>query len=207
MTILHGKDRRRITVGRYPAISLSQARAEAKRLLAEITLGMDRPPAISFGEALKRFLTAHCRQRNKPATAKETERLLRKKFLPKLRRYVLDEITTHHITSIVDRLLPMPSEACHAFTAVRTIFRWCTRRRYIPHSISEGLQLPAKPDSKDHVLSDQELVYVIRAVSCGVCLLHVSQPIHSALSSFSSSIPQWVTMSQKLSLSKTTQSA
>ena len=36
---IHGKERRKITLGRYPTMSLAHARSEAKRLLAEKTLG------------------------------------------------------------------------------------------------------------------------------------------------------------------------
>jgi hypothetical protein len=36
--VQHGADRRLITIGRYPIISLADAREEAKRLLAEMTL-------------------------------------------------------------------------------------------------------------------------------------------------------------------------
>lgn len=37
--VQHGPDRQLITIGRYPIISLAEARAEAKRVLAERTLG------------------------------------------------------------------------------------------------------------------------------------------------------------------------
>ena len=39
MTFILKKDNRRISIGRFPIISLAQARTEAKRLLAEHTLG------------------------------------------------------------------------------------------------------------------------------------------------------------------------
>ena len=42
--VLTGSGRRR-TIGRYLIISLSEARTEAKRILAEITLGKTRPKA------------------------------------------------------------------------------------------------------------------------------------------------------------------
>ena len=41
-----------ITIGRFPTISLSQARTEAKRLLAEFTLGKVRPQSITYTEAV-----------------------------------------------------------------------------------------------------------------------------------------------------------
>ena len=41
--VQHGPDRRLVTIGRFPVVSLADARAEAKRVLAELTLGKHRP--------------------------------------------------------------------------------------------------------------------------------------------------------------------
>ncbi|MGO9006487.1 MAG: hypothetical protein ACLQIQ_15315 [Beijerinckiaceae bacterium] len=41
--VQHGADRQLTTIGRYPVISLSEARTEAKHSLAERTLGKLRP--------------------------------------------------------------------------------------------------------------------------------------------------------------------
>jgi Arm DNA-binding domain len=51
------------TIGRFPTISLSQARTEAKRLLAEFTLGKVRPQSITYSEAVKLFLDEKTRAR------------------------------------------------------------------------------------------------------------------------------------------------
>ena len=61
------------------------------------------------------------------------------------------------ILRITDGMLSTPSEANHAFTAARTMFRWATTRRYIPHSPMEGLKLPAKARPRSRVLTPQEL--------------------------------------------------
>ena len=55
-TFLLKRDNRRITLGRYPIISLADAREEAKRLLAEFTLGRIRPQSLPYSEAVKLFL-------------------------------------------------------------------------------------------------------------------------------------------------------
>ena len=64
--IVHGANRRRTSMGRYPVIKLSEARIEAKRLLAEFTLGKTKPVSITFEAAQIRFLEA-CRQKNRPS--------------------------------------------------------------------------------------------------------------------------------------------
>jgi Arm DNA-binding domain len=52
-----------ITIGRFPTISLAQARTEAKRLLAEFTLGKVRPQSITYAEAVKLFLEEKAKAR------------------------------------------------------------------------------------------------------------------------------------------------
>ena len=69
--VMYGEKRRLKTLGRYPDFSLSDARKEARRFLAEAD---DLPEAngpipIPFEEAKRRFL-AHCEGRNKERTVK-----------------------------------------------------------------------------------------------------------------------------------------
>ncbi len=56
--LVYGANRRRTSIGRFPAINLSDARTEAKRLIAEHTLGRTRPRAVRFGEAMGRCLSS-----------------------------------------------------------------------------------------------------------------------------------------------------
>jgi integrase len=158
--LMHGKSRQLTTLGRYGIISLAQARAKAKEILAERTLGNHRAPTITFEEAYELFKTSHCAQK-KNRTAKSYQRIIEKHFLPKLRLERLEEISTHVLAGITDKLLPTPSELAHAQAVSRTLFRWAVRRRYLRHNPLEGLQL-AKPVARDRVLSEEELAGVYR---------------------------------------------
>jgi hypothetical protein len=97
----HGAQGTRITIGKYPTIGLSTARQRARELGAEITLGKHRPKSLSFGEALDLFIENHLKAKNRPSTAAETERLLRKP-LPKFGNRALSEITTAEIAAFLD---------------------------------------------------------------------------------------------------------
>src|SRR5262249_6777850 len=55
----------RQAIGRYPLLSLSQARTEAKRLLAERTLGKIRPQSITYPQAVKLFIEEKRKNRRK----------------------------------------------------------------------------------------------------------------------------------------------
>src|ERR1700722_11053299 len=72
--VQHGADRRLITIGRYPVITLADARTEAKRILAELTLGRHRPRTVRWDEALERYLAA-CEEKNRKRTVHAYKRL------------------------------------------------------------------------------------------------------------------------------------
>lgn len=162
--VICGAARERITIGRYPIISLAQARGEAKRILAERTLGAKRPNHVKFETALHEFGIQHCDRKNRASTAKETKRVLAKHFLPPFRRKYLEEITDADIGKIIEGMAHTPSGANHAFTAARTFFRWVAKppRRYIPYSPMAGMSLPFTPVKRKRVLTDRELIAIWR---------------------------------------------
>ena len=156
-TLVYGSPRKRITIGRYPIITLAQARDKARKLLAHRMLHGDAPPDLTFEDAMTLFLKVHCAEHNRPSTAREIERLLRRHFLPRLGPMALKDISTQDILRITDGMLGTPTEANNAHAACRTLFRWATRRRYIPHSPFEGLQMPSKKVPRSRVLTPSEL--------------------------------------------------
>jgi integrase len=120
-------------------------------------------PEITFADALDRFVTTHCGPKNKASTAKETERILRHNFLPSWGETTVGAITRHDVLRVLDHKRKQPSAANHAFTAIRTFFRWCVRHEYLTNSPCAGLGLPHKQNSRSRVLTDPELVSVWRA--------------------------------------------
>jgi integrase len=162
----YGRTRDRVTIGRYPVISLADARAEAKRILAEHTLGKHRSKRITFQAALTLFV-AEKEQKNRASTIRENERILKKYFV-RLHDKQLADLSTYDITGITDKLSrDTPGAALHAFWAARTFLRWCVRRRYIQHSPIEGVEAPSKPGSRERVLTDSELRAVIISARSG----------------------------------------
>ena len=142
----------RKSLGRYPLITLSEARELARRALRSKSLGLY---TITYTEALELFLKTHCKELR---TAHEYERLLRKHFTWTC---PLTHVTTKDITEIVDTLPPITAN--NAFGRIRTFFRWAKARRYVEHSPCEGLPLPNKPRSRDRVLTPDEIKKVWHA--------------------------------------------
>jgi len=162
--LVHGRNRSRMTIGRYPVISLSEARIRAKEILAEQTLGRSRLPTTLFSDAVELYL-AGLHPRNKPSSVQSTRRRLIRHFLPPLRRERLEDITASQISKIIDRLLDTPSEANHALVAVRGFFTWTERRHLVTRNPCALLQAPTRAVSRDRVLSDEELGKVLSAAT------------------------------------------
>jgi integrase len=160
--LVHGRSRTRTTIGRYPVISLAQARARAREILAEITLGRYRPKSLRFEEALDLFIENHLKAKNRTNTAKETERLLRR-VLPKFGTAALSEITTAEIAAFLDGMSDTPSEANHFYTALKTFMNFSFRRGYIEASPLGRLQKPHKTKARTRALSPDELRTVLVA--------------------------------------------
>jgi hypothetical protein len=127
--VIRGRERMRTTIGRYPAMSLADARKEAKRLLTEPVVKADR---TTFAEAYELFKVAI--QSKKPRTQRDYKRLMDKHFVPDLEKKKLPDITYEDIIEATDGL--PPGEKSHAHAVARIFFRWCVRppRRYITHS-------------------------------------------------------------------------
>jgi Arm DNA-binding domain len=76
--VLIGSGKRK-TIGRYPTISLQQARDAARRIVAEKTLGIVHKQSISFDNAVSLFLSS-CQQRNKPRTVADYRAHIKRHF-------------------------------------------------------------------------------------------------------------------------------
>jgi hypothetical protein len=163
--VMVGSGQRKV-IGRVGIVSLAEARAEAKRILAEKTLGLTKVvSAINFETAVVLFLEDNYKNARGRRTKSEAKRLLEKHFVPPFRKCPLSDITDHDIGVQLAKLSTTPSAQLHAFRTLRTMLKWCTRppRRYIPHSPLEGYQAPSNDKKRTRILTDAELVKVWNA--------------------------------------------
>ena len=145
-----------ITIGRFPTISLSQARTEAKRLLAEFTLGKVRPQSITYTEAVKLFLEEKTKAR-RGSTVSAYKGLLNSITLTGQ----LTEITHEEVQR---KLAKFKTEGAynHHLVALTVFFNWCRKRRYITDNPTLGLSTHRRP-ARARILSDDELKLIWRA--------------------------------------------
>jgi integrase len=146
----------RIKIGRYPNISLADARSKARLLLSGTPT-----PIISFGDAVQSYLRAETPKMGR-SHAREVERILTKTF-GLLDRHSLALVTTQHIVDVLDTLKHTPGQALHVHTRIKTFFKWAKARHLITLNPIEELSPPSKPGERDRVLSDKELIAVYSA--------------------------------------------
>jgi hypothetical protein len=158
---------RRRTIGRYPAVSLSEARTEARRILAEKQLGKLRPARVSFDTALKEYLE-DCEHRLRPRSLKNYREYLTAYF-PYGRRS-LSEITTREI---ILALRPLSnSQREHAARIGRTFFTWCVHHSLLDVSPMQNMPPVALGKPRTRVLTEDELRAVYRTARAGTTPFH-----------------------------------
>lgn len=152
-------DNSRRAIGRYPIISLSEARTEAKRLLAEKTLGKVRPQSITFPAALELFLAEKGKAR-KASTVKDLAFRLNRHFPFK------GQLADVNHQDVARRLARLSSSSEHnqALRVAKTFFTWAVARRYRTDNPVTGLSTRTT-HSRSRVLSDLELKLIWKACS------------------------------------------
>jgi integrase len=155
--LTHGRRRARETLGRVGVISLSEARGEAKRRLAEYTLGKHQPKAKSWATAVSEFLA----EPRKPRTQKDYKRHLAVHFPYGDTR--LFEIGAHDLQKDLDKLSKTPGEREHAFVVLRAFIRYCYRKHYMDKNPMGRMAVPRHSQPRARILIEEELVKVWKA--------------------------------------------
>lgn len=155
--VMYGKKRQLKTLGRYPDLSLAEARKEAKRIQGEVLslpIGIDTILKLTFDEARDRFLN-DSRSRTKPKTFSEYERILRKHF--EFEKQLAD-VSRQDVMKAISALSDKPSVEQHTFVAIRTMMNWCVRHGLLTASPVPPLRF--KTESRTRILTDDELCAV-----------------------------------------------
>jgi integrase len=164
----HGQSRKH-TLGPYPALDLKSARETGAKALRAVAEGRDpgrekaqaRQPN-SIEAVVEEFLTLHVRRENRPKTARETERLLRRYVLPHWRGRSIDSIARRDVLAVLDRVVAngTPVMANRTLAATGKLFSWALSRDILAASPCAGVKRPIKERPRERVLSDDELKVV-----------------------------------------------
>lgn len=156
------KIRTQQNIGRYPIVSVKDARLVAKRMLAERTLGRHLPSTKRWDEAVSEYL-AQLRTRRRASTCSYYTSALNKHF--RFGSIKLSSLTTNDFEQCLERLADRKAQYAYTFSVARAFLRWCQRRRYIDQNPVEPLRSPYIYKPRKRVLSNQELAAVWNAAA------------------------------------------
>lgn len=150
--VIVGDSRKQQTLGRYPDISLKDARHRAKLLQAEKV--KDRGPKTpkTFPEACEAFLAAK-KGTLTTHSYKAYERYL--KVFPF--KGFAHEVTRSEIREAVRKLDGKPHAQNMAFITVRTLMNWCLAEEILEKHPMNRASPPNKVANRKRVLTDEEL--------------------------------------------------
>lgn len=173
-TRINGKLRRK-SLGRFPVLTLAQARIEASKLkdgTAAWGNSTDDGPLkshgeVTFGDVAREYVKREC---SKLARGWEVERIIARELLPKWRDRPMAELRRRDAVLRFDALVDAgkPAAAHRLFEIVRRLGRWAVRRDLVEINPFGDMDPPSVKVMRDRVLSPSEIKAVWEAtVSAG----------------------------------------
>lgn len=153
---------KRIRVGRYPIVSLADAREAAREVLRKVELGIplvepqvEEDEVTTLGAIIPEFIRLYAKPRNRDW--KGTESVLTK--FASLYDRPIEQIKRRDVVRVLDEIVASgtPFRANRALAAIKKLMNWCLDRGVIEANVLSGLQPPTKEIGRDRVLSDGEL--------------------------------------------------
>jgi integrase len=162
----------RSTLGRFPAISLSEARDLARQVKLEAQAGIDprarkqdaiaaeeQRHANTFSRLAREFLQTYAEPNLRPSTVREYRRCLLGKDTVHLAAWPISDVSKRDVLSVVDRMVARGSKgaAGRMLAYLSKFFSWCVDREVIEVSPVARISAPQPTRSRDRILSANEL--------------------------------------------------
>jgi integrase len=161
----------RITIGRYPLLSLAEARAMTKEVLigGSAILG---PPAVeapaeqtlTYAELADLYVERHLKP-NTRSWRNVKSSLLRHPAVQHLLARPAASINLRELVEVVDSIAAAgtPQAAVNILRRLKMLFNWAVDRDLVPANPCERIRPPAKTVERDRVLTDAEIAAVWQA--------------------------------------------
>jgi integrase len=160
--------------GRDPAREKQDAKVEARQRAAEELRGKRDLFENVAREFVERYAKPRAVRKNKPDAWQETGRILGLRpdpddasklierggdFIPRWRGRKIQEITKRDVIGILDEIHDRgsPIMANRALAAIRKLLNWAVSRDILAASPCAGVEPPAPENSRDRILTDDEL--------------------------------------------------
>ena len=155
---------RRMSLGRYPTLSLADARRRARQVLGEVASYGDPAQARqdarhtpTFEELATLYLEKHARAKKR--SWKQDRRVLENELLPKWRGLPAAEIRRRDVRELVEAIAerPAPISANRVRALVSKIFNFGVSREIVEFNPCAQLEQPGRERQRDRVLTDEEI--------------------------------------------------
>jgi integrase len=163
---------RRLTLGQVGIISLADARAAARRALADAAGGKDpaeghhRAPAgaVTFRNLAQEYLERHAKLRKR--TWRDDERMIRTQLLPAWGSRAPEEIRRRDVIVLLDQVAdrPAPIMANRLRALISKIFNFGIGRDLVDSNPAALVPRPGEERASDRALSDPEIQRVWAAL-------------------------------------------
>lgn len=156
--------KRRVKIGRYGQLTVEEARAAARRLLADVVHGAD-PAAILRSKKTNATVRelgvdylAYVADHRRPSTAKEYGRMWERHILPEFGPMLVESVTTAQISALHRRMRKTPYLANRVLALAGSFFAYSERQGVRPrHSNPTQDVEPYREQSRERFLTPAEV--------------------------------------------------
>ena len=152
---------RRLTLGRYPVISLDDARARAREVLCGVSRGIDpadkrsRPEALNFGELARMFISGHV---NRLRRSRQIARIIERELLSEWDGRTITSITRRDVAVLISSVAQRaPVLANRVLAIARRLFKWAIGQGLIEVNPCDEVERPTRERARERVLAKTEL--------------------------------------------------
>lgn len=167
-TVVYSRDsdstKRRVTVGKFPAVTLEKARAKALAAVTAVSDGKDpagdkraRRDAMTVADLGALYVEKYAK-RNK-RTWPEDERLLKRNVYPEIGRMRAVAVKRRDVLDIIETKAEAGylAQSTQILAVIRKMFNWAVDGDYLENSPATGIKPRGKAVKRDRVLSDEEV--------------------------------------------------
>lgn len=150
--VMYGSKRKLKTLGRYPDMSLAEARKQAKLFLSQAALSPNTTVEHDYEEVVRAYL-------------EDCEGRVRANTMKGYRLYLegitfsgpISRVSQAQVLKGIESATSSPSSQNYAFTTFKVFFNWAVRREFLSHNPLEALKRPHRMTPRERVLDDEEL--------------------------------------------------
>lgn len=150
--VMYGPRRQLKTLGRYPEMSLADARNRAKAFLATYALSPTQEADVECNTVVQAYLQ-DCEGRVRENTMKGYRLYLQGITF----KGPIGKVTQAKVMEAIRKNTDSPSSQNYAFTTFKVFFNWAVRRQFLLHNPLAALKRPHKSSPRERVLDDAEV--------------------------------------------------